>query len=114
MIADITAWLVVALHLVFAAMESVGWDQMARRFGSTPEETEITRSLAMNQGAYNAGLAMVLAWALVTGRGPTVVAMLIYVVAMAIVGGATVRGSIFVIQGVPALLALAAHFLLRG
>ncbi len=111
MIATVTAWIVVALHLLFGLAESVGWDQMARRFGYNKEKTEITRSLALNQGAYNAGLASVLAWALLTGQGATVVAMLVYVVAMAIVGAVSVRWTIFVVQGVPAVIALAAALL---
>ncbi len=111
MIAAVTAWIVVVLHLVFGLAESVGWDQMARRFGYNKEKTEITRSLALNQGAYNAGLATVLAWALLTGQAATVVAMLVYVVAMAIVGAVSVRWTIFVVQGVPAVIALAAALL---
>lgn len=106
MFATAFAWIVVALHLVFAAAESVGWNQMARRFGYDREATETTRVLAMNQGAYNAGLAGVLAWALVAGEQTTVVAMLVYVLAMAIVGAVTARGSILVIQGGPAAVAL--------
>lgn len=108
MFVTVTAWIVVALHLVFALAESVGWSQMARRFGYSPEQTETTRRLALNQGAYNAGLAAVLGWALVAGQGATVVAMLSYVVAMAIVGALSVRWTILVIQGIPAAVALAA------
>ncbi len=107
MLATVFAWIVVALHALFALAESVGWSQMARRFGYSAEATETTRRLALNQGAYNAGLAAVLGWALVAGHGPTVIAMLAYVVAMSIVGAASVRWTIFVIQGVPAIVALA-------
>ena len=103
----IAAWIVVALHIAFAAAESVGWKGMARRFGYTREQTRTTRALALNQGAYNAGLAGVLGWALVTGQQATVVAMLVYVVAMAVVGAISVRWTIFVVQGVPAVVALA-------
>ncbi len=108
MLATIPAWTVVALHVLFGLAESVGWSGMARRFGYDREKTEITRALALNQGAYNAGLAGVLAWALVTGRTDTAVAMLVYVLVMAIVGAARVRWTIFVVQGVPAVIALAA------
>lgn len=111
MFATITAWIVVALHLAFALFESVGWTAMARRFGYSPEATETTRRLALNQGAYNGGLAAVLGWALVAGHGPTATAMLIYVVAMAIVGALSVRWTIFVVQGVPAVVALAVGWL---
>ena len=109
MLAAIPAWLVVALHVLFGLAESVGWDKMARNFGYNREKTEITRVLAMNQGAYNAGVAALLAWALVAGQEPTVVALLVFVVAMAVVGAATAKWTIFAIQGVPALIALAAR-----
>jgi putative membrane protein len=111
MLATIPAWIVVALHVLFGLAESVGWTGMARRFGYNREKTEITRALALNQGAYNAGLAGVLAWALLTGRTDTAVAMLVYVVVMAIVGAVSVRWTIFVVQGVPAVIALAAMLL---
>lgn len=107
----ISAWIVAALHVLFGLAETVGWTQMARRFGYGKEKTETTRSLALNQGAYNIGLASVLGWALATGHDATVVAMLFYVVGMSVVGGITVRWTIFVVQGVPALVALAAALL---
>ena len=111
MVATLTAWLVVALHLVFALMETVGWKRMARRFGYSNEQTETTRVLALNQGFYNAGLATVLGWALVTGQSATVIAMLLYVLAMALVGAVSACGSILLLQGLPAAIALAARLL---
>lgn len=105
-IAFILTLTVAILHFLFLYMETAGWNLMARRFGMDQEKTEITRSLALNQGFYNGGLACVLLWALLTGQGATVVAMLIYVVAMAVVGAASVSPRIFIIQGVPAILAL--------
>ena len=107
MLATIPAWTVVALHVLFGLAESVGWSGMARRFGYDREKTEITRALALNQGAYNAGLAGMLAWALVTGRTDTAMAMLVYVLVMGIVGAVSVRWTIFVVQGVPAVVAMA-------
>lgn len=111
MLATIPVWIVVALHVLFGLAESVGWSGMARRFGYSKERTEITRTLALNQGAYNAGIAGVLGWAAATGRVDTVVALLAFIVVMAIVGAVSVRWTIFVIQGVPAVLALAAVLL---
>lgn len=113
MVGSIATWVVAALHLVFAFAESVGWDQMARRFGYRPDAIEHTRKLALNQGAYNAGVAALLGWALVTDQGPTVIALLVFIVAMALVGGLSVRWTIFAIQGAPAVLALAATLLTR-
>ena len=104
----VPAWLVVALHVLFGLAESVGWSAMARRFGYDREKTEVTRVLALNQGAYNLGVAALLAWALVAGQTPTVVAVLVFVVAMGAVGAASVRWTIFAVQGVPAVVALLA------
>lgn len=111
LLATVFSWLVVVLHLLFGYMESAGWSQMARRFGYDKAQTETTRSLALNQGMYNVGIACVLGWSLVAGHGPTTVAMLAYVVAMAVVGALSVRWTIFLIQGVPALIALALHLI---
>ena len=108
MLAPVTAWIVVALHVLFALAETVGWRGMAKRFGYSREHAEITRPLALNQGAYNAGVAALLAWALVAGQPATVIALLLFVVAMSIVGAASVRWTIFVAQGLPAVCALAA------
>lgn len=104
----IPAWIVVVLHVVFGLAESVGWDQMARRFGYSPEAVETTRTLALNQGAYNAGIALLLAWSLLTARLDTAVAILVFIVAMGVVGAATVRWTILVAQAVPALIAIVA------
>ncbi len=101
------SWLVVALHVSFALAESVGWSAMARRFGLTPEAAEHTRALALNQGAYNAGAAALLACALVWGDWQMARALLSFVAAMGVVGALSVRWTIFVLQSLPALLALA-------
>lgn len=112
MIAAVLAWLVVGLHVAFAIGEALLWPKLARRFGLRGDAIEHTRSLAQNQGAYNAGAAALLARAVSTGQSATVVALLAFIVAMSIVGALTVRWTIFVIQGVPALAALAAWMLL--
>ena len=104
--AQVLSGVVVGLHVLFAYMETRGWSQMARRFGMNAEQTEATRALALNQGFYNLGLALVLCWALVDGHTETVMAMLIYVIAMAVVGAVSVSKVILLIQGVPAVLAL--------
>lgn len=111
MVATVFAWIVVALHVLFALMESVGWSKMARRFGYNREATEITRTLAMNQGAYNLGFAALLAWALVAGHGATVIALLAFITAMAVVGALTASWTILVLQGAPAIVALLAALL---
>lgn len=103
--------LVAILHAGFLYMETLGWDGMARRFGQSREYAETTRSLALNQGFYNGGIAVILAWAVIAGHQPTVIAMLGYVIAMAVVGAASVNPRIFLIQGAPAVAALAVTLL---
>ncbi|MFK8000492.1 MAG: DUF1304 family protein [Polyangiales bacterium] len=107
MLANAAVWLVIVLHVLFALGESVGWNAMAKRFGYKPEAIVATKVLALNQGAYNAGFAALLAWALLTGQGATVIALLCFIIAMAVVGALSVRWTLFVAQGVPAVAALA-------
>ncbi|HLY25145.1 MAG TPA: DUF1304 domain-containing protein, partial [Aggregatilineales bacterium] len=70
---------------------------------------------AANQGLYNGFLAAGLLWGIVhpdpmVGRQIDLFFLLCVIVA-ALYGGATVRRSILAIQGIPALLALAALLL---
>jgi putative membrane protein len=111
MVAAALSWVVVALHVAFALGEAVFWPKLARRFGLRGDAIEHTRALAQNQGAYNAGAAALLGWALLTAQSATAAALLVFVVAMSVVGALTVRWTIFVIQGVPALAALGARWL---
>ncbi|MFT5359188.1 MAG: putative membrane protein [Polyangiales bacterium] len=111
MLATAAVWLVIVLHILFGLAESVGWNGMAKRFGYKPEAIVATKALALNQGAYNAGFAALLAWALVSGEAATVIALLVFILAMSIVGALSVRWTIFVIQGVPAVAALALSLL---
>ena len=99
-------WLVVVLHVLFAFGESAGWRVMARRFGLEPDATH---RLALNQAAYNAGVAALLAWAFTGGQLATVSALLVFIVAMSVVGAVTMRWRILFVQGGPALIALLAR-----
>src|SRR5271168_2656614 len=72
----ITAALVFAalaalLHVYIFTMESLTWTSSRTRatFGTTPEEAETTKLLALNQGFYNLFLAIV------TAIGITVIAL---------------------------------------
>ncbi len=84
---------------------------MVKALGQTPAYAATTRNLALNQGFYNAGLAGLLLWALFTGQSATVAAVLLTIVVMAVVGAVSASPRIFIIQGVPALLALGATLL---
>jgi putative membrane protein len=96
-------------HLGFMVLETLLWTAPIGRkiFRQTPETAEITRVLALNQGMYNAGVAVLLAWAALTHRAATVDALLLFVVAMGIVGAVTVKPRILVVQSLPAAIALA-------
>lgn len=107
MSATIAAVIVAVLHVAFAVGESVGWTAFARRLGYDDARIEATRPLALNQGAYNLGVAAMLGWAVYTSNWPTAQLLLLFIAAMSIVGALSVRWTIFVIQGLPALIALA-------
>jgi putative membrane protein len=100
---------VAVLHLGFMVLEAVLWTTPTGRriFGQTPEGAEATRVLALNQGLYNGGLAVLLTWAALAGQHPAQAALLAYVVAMGLVGGITAKPSILVFQALPAAIGLA-------
>ena len=107
--------LVAALHLVFFALESVLWTtpKVRRAFGNTAEQAESTRILALNQGAYNLGLAALLLWLQFTGNVLGVLGVLLYIVVMGLVGGFTASRAIIVLQSVPAAAAFALVWMAR-
>jgi putative membrane protein len=107
--AALAATLVVAaLHVVFMILESVLWTTPTGRkiFAQTKEGAEATKVLALNQGIYNGGVAALLGWAAFTDRSDTTVALLIFVIAMGIVGAITAKPTILLFQAVPAGAAL--------
>ncbi|OBA79496.1 epimerase [Mycobacterium sp. 1164966.3] len=57
------AGLAALLHVYIFTMESLTWTSARTRatFGTTPEEAETTKQLALNQGFYNLFLAIVTA-----------------------------------------------------
>lgn len=103
----VAALIVAILHVAFAAAESVGWEAFARRLGYDDARIAATKPLALNQGAYNLGVAAMLGWSVFTGAWPAAQMVLLFIVAMSVVGALSVRWTIFVIQGLPALIALA-------
>ncbi|RCW64400.1 DUF1304 domain-containing protein [Pseudorhodoferax soli] len=116
MLANILIVLVALLHLYFLVLEMVLWDkpQGMKAFNLTPEKAEMTKSMAANQGLYNGFLAAGLLWGLNLGaEGLHIKVFFLACVAVAGVFGAmTVSRKIFYIQALPALLALAALWLL--
>lgn len=111
MIGTALVWLVALLHGWFFVLESVLWTTPTGRkvFRQSEADAATTRVLAMNQGAYNGMLAIGLVWASVVGNTGAEAFLLVFVVAMGLVGGATVSPRIVAIQSLPAILALGAR-----
>lgn len=102
--------LVALLHLYFLVLEMFLWTKPLgmKVFRNTPEKAEITRVLAANQGLYNGFLAAGLLWGVGSGQRDVQLFFLGCVVVAALYGAYSVSKRIFYVQGVPALLAIAA------
>ena len=113
-IAAVLVVVVAALHAYFLVLEMFLWTRPLglKTFRNTPEKAETTRVLAANQGLYNGFLAAGLLWGLVTAQWNVVVFFLLCVVVAALYGAWSVSRRIFYVQGVPAIAALAAIWLL--
>lgn len=104
-------------HLYILVLEMFLWTKPAglRAFGLTPEFAEQTAVLAANQGLYNGFLAAGLIWALILKDGgfPHRAFFLGCVIVAGIFGAVTAKPSIFFVQAVPAMVALAATLLAK-
>ena len=109
-VAMVLVVLVALLHLYFLVLEMFLWTRPLglKTFRNTPEKAEVTRVLAANQGLYNGFLAAGLLYAAITGSREFALFFLACVVVAALYGAWSVNKRIFVVQGVPALAALAA------
>lgn len=98
-------------HLGFLVLEMFMWTRSIGRkvFGMNAEKAEMTKILAANQGLYNGIIAAGLVWGLVHPVPEIGNQLLLFflsgVVIAGVFGGFTVKGSIFVIQGLPAGIA---------
>ena len=110
-LASILVAFVAVLHLAFFVLESFLWTKPTGRriFGLTREVAESSKSLAANQGLYNAFLAAGLIWGLLPG--PHAFAVKVFflscVIVAGIVGGFTAKRSILLVQALPGAIALA-------
>lgn len=110
--------LVALAHLLILAIEMFGWESIGRRvFASLPAELFTpTRTMAANQGLYNGFLAAGLIWSLFIADPVwqrQIASFFLGCVAVAgAYGGLTVGRKIFLVQGLPALLTLAAVWLI--
>lgn len=116
-IAKILVALVALEHVYILYLEMFAWTspRTRRSFGTTEEFAQASKSLAANQGLYNGFLAAGLGWSLIY-PDPVVgehisIFFLACVLVAAVYGGLTAKRSILIIQGLPALIALAAVLL---
>ena len=102
--------LVAVLHLYFLVLDMFLWSRPLglKTFRNTPEKAEVTRVLAANQGLYNGFLAAGLLYAAITGSREFALFFLACVVVAGLYGAYSVNKRIFLVQALPALLALAA------
>ena len=109
-VAMVLVVLVALLHLYFLALEMFLWTRPLglKTFRNTPEKAEVTRVLAANQGLYNGFLAAGLLYAAITGSREFALFFLACVVVAGLYGAYSVNKRIFLVQALPALLALAA------
>ena len=109
-VAMVLVVLVALLHLYFLVLEMFLWTRPLglKTFRNTPEKAEFTRVLAANQGLYNGFLAAGLLYAVVTGSREFALFFLACVVVAGLYGAYSVNKRIFLVQALPALLALAA------
>ena len=111
-VAQILVAIVALLHAYFLVLEMFLWTKPAgrRAFGTTQEQAEQSKVLAMNQGLYNGFLAAGLIWGLTlgaAGRG-VVIFFLLCVIAAGVFGAATASMKILYVQALPAVVALVA------
>ncbi|MDP2309427.1 MAG: DUF1304 domain-containing protein [Pseudomonadota bacterium] len=108
--------LVALLHTWFLVLEMFLWEKPLGRktFGNSVEKAALTAVLAKNQGLYNGFLVAGLVWGIVLSSQGAAHAkdvetfFLACVVIAGAYGAATVSPRIFLIQAVPAILALVA------
>lgn len=97
-------------HIGFLILEMFLWTSPVglRTFGLDPDFAAQSSSLAANQGLYNGFLATGLIWSLMTNdRAYSLqVFFLSCVIVAGVFGAATAKGSILLVQGVPAMVAL--------
>lgn len=105
--------LLVALeHVYILVLEMFLWTKprTLKVFGITKEEAETSKVLAANQGLYNGFLAVGLFWGIGHPNQAFGIQVQTYfllcVLVAALYGGFSVKRSILIVQGVPALLAL--------
>ncbi|RYV01458.1 DUF1304 domain-containing protein [Shewanella sp. OPT22] len=104
--------LVAIEHMYILVLEMFLWTRQRtlKVFGITKEEAEKTKVMAANQGLYNGFLSAGLLWGLVHPQPDIGLQVQIFflccVITAAVYGSITVKKSILLVQGLPAVLAL--------
>ena len=116
MLATVLVVFVALLHVYFMVLEMFLWTKPAgrRAFGTTEEQAEQSKVLAMNQGLYNGFLAAGLLWGLSLGDAgrSVIVFFLLCVIAAGVFGAVTASRKILWVQALPGVVALVA--VMRG
>lgn len=113
LLSDILVIVVAVQHLLFLVLEMFLWTRPVglRTFRNTPEQAETMKVLAANQGLYNGFLSAGLVWSILVWSEQFSFDIKTFflgcVIAAALYGGYSVSRRILVIQGLPALVALA-------
>ena len=115
-IAKILIALVALEHVYFLVLEMFLWTTPRTRaaFGMTAEQAEQSKVLAANQGLYNGFLAAGLIWALLAPVAYATQLALFFlacVLVAGLYGGATANRRIWLLQALPAAIAIAAVLL---
>ena len=111
-LSDILILLVATLHLYFLYFEMFAWETRGRKiFKQFPKELfPKTKTLAANQGLYNGFLAAGLIWSLFISDniwGDRIALFFLGCVLVAgIYGAISASKKIFMVQGLPALIAI--------
>ena len=114
--AAIMVALVAALHIYILVLEMFLWrtPRGLRSFGMTQQVADSSAKLAANQGLYNGFLAAGLIWALLAPAAYATQLALFFlacVLVAGLYGGATANKRIWLLQALPAGIALAAVLL---
>jgi putative membrane protein len=111
-IAEILTALVAIEHIYILWMEMFAWETVGKKtFRSLPKDLfKPTKGLAANQGLYNGFLAAGLIWTFFIGEANWAANIRLFflgcVIVAGIFGALTAAKKIFVVQAVPAIIAL--------
>ncbi|WNI25588.1 DUF1304 domain-containing protein [Streptomyces sp. ITFR-16] len=110
--AQVLVALVALIHAYFLVLEMFLWDTPRGRsaFGTTPEFSRESATLAANQGLYNGFMAAGLVWGLIADDPVAYQAQVFFLcclVVAGVYGAATVSRKILFVQAAPAAVALA-------